>query len=172
MRRLFVLYDDRCGLCTWARRWLSRQPAFLEFVFIPAGSEWAARVFPDLAGTGGRDELVVIADDGGVYRDARAWLMCLYALQDYRAWSLRLARPLLLPLARQAFALLSRRRKDLSRWFDLASEAEMAETLRRVIEPACDLRPAGAIRSAQDPPAAPEPLGTHDQPEPAFPGSS
>src|SRR5215213_9279234 len=142
MRRLFVLYDSGCGLCTWARRWLSRQPAFLELVFIPAGSEWAARLFPDLPHTGPVEELVVVADDGGVYRGARAWIICLYALREYREWSARLSRPLLLPLARQAFALLSKRRKDLSRWLDLASESQMAETLRQVVAPACHPGPA------------------------------
>src|SRR5262249_51191150 len=118
MRRLYVLYDSGCGLCTWARRWLSQQQAFLELVFIPAGSEWAARGFPEVARPGQVDELVVVADDGGVYRDARAWIICLYALVEYREWSIRLAQPLLLPLARQAFALLSKRRRDVSRWFD------------------------------------------------------
>src|SRR5262245_9080637 len=147
MRRLFVLYDSGCGLCTWARRWLSRQPAFLEMVFIPAGSEWAARCFPDLTRPGQVDELVVVADDGGVYRDARAWIMCLYALVEYREWSIRLSQPLLLPLARQAFALLSKHRKDLSRWLDLASEAQMAETLRQVVAPACQCAAADLIET-------------------------
>ena len=151
MRRLFVLYDSNCGLCTWARRWLSRQPAFLELVFIPAGSEWETRMFPGLSAEGQVEELVVVADDGGVYRDARAWIICLYALCEYREWSLRLSRPLLLPLARQAFALLSKRRKDLSRWLDLASEAQMAETLRQVVAPACaagDPAPPAGINGA------------------------
>jgi predicted DCC family thiol-disulfide oxidoreductase YuxK len=137
MRRLFILYDARCGLCTWARRWLSRQPAFLEMTFVPARSEWAERLFPDLGKWSEADELIVVSDEGGVYRGGSAWIMCLYALQEYREWSERLARPMLLPLARQAFALVSKRRRDLSRWLDLASEAEMAETLRQVISPAC-----------------------------------
>src|SRR3954453_8280707 len=116
MRRLFVLYDARCGLCSWARRWLARQPAFVELTFVPAGSERADRLFPGLSKPGVPEELVVVADDGAVYRDAHAWIMCLYALQDYREWSLRLARPALLPLARQAFSLLSRQRGRISRW--------------------------------------------------------
>jgi predicted DCC family thiol-disulfide oxidoreductase YuxK len=141
MRRLFVLYDDRCGLCTWARRWLSRQPAFLEFVFIPKGSALALRIFPDLAGPDAVDDLVVVSDDGGVYREARAWIMCLYALEEYREWSLRLAQPLLFPLARQTFALISTGRQRLSAWLDLASDAEIANTLRPFQDPgaACEL---------------------------------
>lgn len=137
MQRLYVLYDDRCGLCSWARRWLAREPAFLEMTFIPAGSDWANRLFPALASSGEPEELVVISDEGGVYRGGRAWIMCLYALQEYREWSVQLSRPALVPLARQAFALVSKNRRQISRWFDLASEAEMADTLRRVVAPVC-----------------------------------
>jgi predicted DCC family thiol-disulfide oxidoreductase YuxK len=137
MRRLYILYDARCGLCTWARRWLARQPAFLDLTFIPAGSDQALRLFPGLTRPGQVEELVVISDDGAVYRDSRAWIMSLYALDEYREWALRLAHPLLLPLARQAFALISRQRRRISRWLDLASEVEIAETLRHVSAPAC-----------------------------------
>jgi predicted DCC family thiol-disulfide oxidoreductase YuxK len=137
MRRLYILYDARCGLCSWARRWLARQPAFLELTFIPAGSERAARLFPGLTHPERVEELVVVGDDGGVYRSSRAWIMCLYALQDYREWALRLAHPALLPMARQAFALVTRQRGRISRWLELACEAEIAETLRHVEAPAC-----------------------------------
>ena len=137
MSRLYILYDPRCGLCSWARRWLARQPAFLDLTFLPAGSDRAVQLFPGLTRPGEAEELVVISEDGAVYRDSRAWIMCLYALEDYREWALRLAHPLLLPLARQAFALISRQRGRISRWLDLASEVEIAETLSRVAAPAC-----------------------------------
>lgn len=140
MRCLFVLYDDRCGLCNWARRWLMRQPAFLELIFVPAGSSRAARLFPALERAGWTDELVVVDDDGGVYRNGDAWIMCLYALREYREWSHRLASPALRPLARRAFALVSGRRSRISRRLRLASEAEIAETLLRVEAPACAVR--------------------------------
>jgi len=58
MRRLYILYDPRCGLCTWARRWLARQPAYLELTFIPAGSEQAVQLFPGLTRPGLVEELV------------------------------------------------------------------------------------------------------------------
>ncbi|MDR3637335.1 MAG: DCC1-like thiol-disulfide oxidoreductase family protein [Isosphaeraceae bacterium] len=141
MRQLFILYDERCGLCSWARRWLARQPAFLELSFLPAGSALTARLFPGLGRSGPPEELVVVSDDGGVYRNGAAWVMCLYALQEYREWSLRLATPALFPLARQAFALVSRQRGRVSRWLNLASEAEIADTLRHVPEPPCALPP-------------------------------
>ena len=137
MRRLFVLYDARCGLCSWARRWAQGQPAFVELTFIPAGSDLAARLFPELARADEVAELVVVADDGGVYRDDDAWIMCLYALQDWRELADRLASPFLRPLARRAFALVSKARPKLSRWLDLASDSEIARALDRVDPPAC-----------------------------------
>jgi predicted DCC family thiol-disulfide oxidoreductase YuxK len=138
MEKLYVLYDSQCGLCTWAKRWMMRQPALIDLSFIPAGSPLAARLFPNLVRQGETsDELVVVSDEGGVYREGSAWIMCLFALEDYREWANRLAHPLLRPLARQAFALLSRERSRITRWLGLASEAEIAETFRNVNAPAC-----------------------------------
>jgi predicted DCC family thiol-disulfide oxidoreductase YuxK len=137
MQRLYILYDPHCGLCSCARRWLARQPAFLDLTFIPSGTEQAVTLFPGLAHRDQVEELVVVSDDGAVYRDGRAWIMSLYALEDYREWAMRLSHPLLMPLARQAFALLSKHRQRISRWLALASEVEIAETLRRVDAPAC-----------------------------------
>jgi predicted DCC family thiol-disulfide oxidoreductase YuxK len=141
MRHLYILFDDRCGLCSWARRWIAQQPAYLDLSFIPAGSPLAARLFPGLVKADQPDELIVVSDEGGVYRSGRAWIMCLYALQEYREWSLRLAQPVLYPLAREAFALVSKQRSRISGWLNLASEAEIAETLQRIHEPPCELRP-------------------------------
>ncbi|MBX6316344.1 MAG: DUF393 domain-containing protein [Isosphaeraceae bacterium] len=148
MRQLYILYDARCGLCSWARRWMLRQPAYLELIFLPAGSERAERLFPGLACPGTTEELIVISDEGGVYREGDAWIMCLYALQEYREWSLRLASPALRPLARQGFALLSKQRGRISRWLNLVSEAEVAEALRHVVAPACVLGGAATSPAA------------------------
>ena len=62
MERLYVLYDARCGLCSWAKRWLLRQPALIDLRFIPAGSGLAERLFPGLDRAGDPpEELVRIA---------------------------------------------------------------------------------------------------------------
>jgi len=140
MRRLYVLYDARCGLCSWARRWVKGQPAFLELVFLASDSVEAKRRFPGLAGS---DELVVVSDEGGIYRGGDAWIMCLYALEDYREWSLRLALPAYQPMARQAFALVSRSRASVTRWLGLLPDAELADTLARVEAPACEVAASG-----------------------------
>jgi predicted DCC family thiol-disulfide oxidoreductase YuxK len=138
MDRLYVLYDANCGLCSWAKRWLIRQPTMIELRFIPAGSAIAARLFPGLDRAGEPpEELVVVSDQGAVYRGGNAWIMCLFALEAYREWANRLAHPLLRPLARQAFELLSSQRSRVSHWLSLASEVEIAETLSQVNVAAC-----------------------------------
>jgi len=149
MEMLYVLYDAQCGLCSWAKRWLMQQPAIVPLRFIPAGSVLAGRLFPALCQPGDlAEELVVVSDEGGVYREGTAWIMCLFALEEYRDWANRLAHPLLRPLARQGFALLSGERSRISRWLSLASENEIAETLRRVSAPACAPYKEAALKSA------------------------
>lgn len=100
MTRLTVHYDARCGLCCAMRDWIGRQRQLVPVECRP--SPWPA------------EELVVLADSGEVWRGDSAWLMVLWALAEYRTWAYRLATPLLLPAARQAFALLSRYRGTLS----------------------------------------------------------
>lgn len=149
MEKLYVLYDDRCGLCSWAKRWLMQQPAIVHLSFIPAGSVLAGRLFPGLCQPGEpAEELVVVSDEGGVYREANAWIMCLFALEEYRDWANRLAHPLLRPLARQGFALLSGQRSRITRWLRLASEREIAETLRGVSAPACATYHDGTLKNS------------------------
>ena len=71
----------------------------------------------------------MVSDEGGVYRGPQAWIMCLYALRDYREWSQRLAHPALLPWARRVCELLSENRFRVSRWFDNLSASQLAEKL-------------------------------------------
>ena len=107
MTRLYLLYDARCSLCRRVRDWVVRQPAWWPVAPIAAGSEEARRRFPEIE----PGELTVVASDGRYWRGDHAWLMVLFALKAYRGWSRRLASPLLLPLARKAFATLSEHRE-------------------------------------------------------------
>jgi predicted DCC family thiol-disulfide oxidoreductase YuxK len=132
VRSLTVLYDARCGLCSTARHWLEGQVQIVPLELVPAGSNEARRRFPTLAGTE-PEELIVVSEEGDVYRDGHAWIVCLWALAEYRDWSFRLARPSLLPLARGAFAWVSTRRHRLSRALHLLSDQEIraeAEAVR------------------------------------------
>ena len=158
---MFSMTPD-AGSVAGPKRWLMRQPTLIDLRFIPAGSAVAERLFPGLDRPGEPpEELVVVSDQGAVYRNGSAWIMCLFALEAYRDWANRLAHPLLRPLARQAFALLSRQRSRISHWLSLASEVEIAETLSQVNAPACAPQPpsgAGTPRPTPRAPSAGHPL--------------
>ena len=62
------------------QRWVREQEGWLELETMPAGSAEAREMFPGLQQIASADELVVISDEGEVYLDNRAWIMCLYAL--------------------------------------------------------------------------------------------
>ena len=158
MNKLTVLYDFDCGLCRRARRWLEAQPKFLALEFIPTGSDHARFRFPTLPCVSSNtvDELTVVDDQGGVYRGDRDWIMCLYALAEYREWALRLATPKLLPLARTAFQLVSENRIRISKLFHLYTDDGVAAELGRYQVHGC------AVAPPQLPPApqpAPPPAG-------------
>ena len=137
MKKLWVLYDADCGLCRRARRWMLEQPAFLELEFLAAEGPEARKRFPTLASAGRPEELVAVDDEGGVYRGGQAWLICLYALEDYREWSQFLAKPALLPMARAAFYFLSHNRSMISGWLGRDGEERLKETLARENPVAC-----------------------------------
>ena len=113
MTKLTVLYDPECGLCCRLHGWLQDQPKYVDLVFVPAESESARARFPRLNHARSRTELAVITDKGAVYWDAKAWLMILWALGEYRAWSFRLSSPELMPTARRVISMISRNRYKL-----------------------------------------------------------
>jgi predicted DCC family thiol-disulfide oxidoreductase YuxK len=100
--RLTVLYDAACPLCRRFREWLERQPLLVPVGFVAAGSAEARRLFPTLDHARTLEEVTVVADDGAVWTDEHAWVMCLWATFGHRPLAERLARPSGLPLARAA----------------------------------------------------------------------
>ncbi len=141
MKKLTVLYDNRCEFCRRCSRWLGLQEKFLELELLPYDSAQVPERFPGLELDG--NDLVVVSDEGDVYIGSQAFIMCLWALQDYREWSVRLSSPVLLPLARKAFNLLSLNRGWLSSVLNLWGEESLADSIRReaVPEESCDLSP-------------------------------
>lgn len=137
MERLTVLYDNTCGFCVECARWLSAQKQLVRLELLGASTMAARTRYPTLAKNGPAEELVVVDDQGGVYRGTHAWIMCLWALREYRGAAEKLARPALLPLARAAFALISRSRRPLSRWLDVAGERELANAAEQAAPEAC-----------------------------------
>lgn len=114
MKRLYVLFDAQCELCVRCRNWLMKQPAFMPLSFIALQSTEAQRRFPGINALQPNEQLLVISNEGAVYRGACAWIMCLWALQNYREHAQRMAHPVLLPFARIVCELLSRNRFFLS----------------------------------------------------------
>jgi predicted DCC family thiol-disulfide oxidoreductase YuxK len=145
VRTLTVLYDARCGLCSNARRFLLGQRQLVPLELLAADSGEARRRFPTLAAPEPA-ELVAVSDEGDVYRGPNAWIVCLWALEDFRDWSFRLAQPALLPLARHAFEWISTRRHRLSRALRLMSDQELSREVSRA--GAC---PQGACTPATAP---------------------
>lgn len=136
MRTLYVLYDPKCELCLRLKDWLLVQRAWLGLCVVPAGSDEAKKMFPTLDTIASTNDLVVISDEGQVYLNDRAWIMAMFALEEYRDWARRLAHPVLMPLARQAFAAISRNRHALSRWLRVADPEALAGEFRQVkLEP-------------------------------------
>jgi hypothetical protein len=58
-------------------------------------------------------------------------------MRNYRAWALRLARPALLPVAREGFRVLSGNRRKVSDWMGLVSDHDLAGYLGRTTTPRC-----------------------------------
>jgi|SRR5215213_10119896 len=114
MRGLTVLFDQDCALCRRARAWLGRQTALVPLQFVPAGSLVAQRLFPALDHAATVREITVVGDHGEVYRGAKAWLMCLWALRDYREMAIRWSDPERMEYARRFVAWVSKHRFRLS----------------------------------------------------------
>lgn len=143
MRVVYVIFDDECDFCVQCYRWLMRQVPLVPLRFIPLST--AAKRMRVIFGSsfdleiGG--ELTVITDEGAVYRNDGAFLMCLWCLRSYRSWAVRLARPSGRGLARRAYRLVSSQRFRLSRiagWRGADGDADLEEVLRGMPEiPRC-----------------------------------
>jgi predicted DCC family thiol-disulfide oxidoreductase YuxK len=134
LERLWIVYDAQCGLCTSVKGWISQQPALVTVEFVASGSDEARMRFPQIPA----GEIAVVGNTGEVWMGNGAWIVCLWALRDYRAWSLRLSSPFLLTLAREAFAVLSRHREGLSKMMGLRGDVELEQELRKVMIPRCE----------------------------------
>jgi predicted DCC family thiol-disulfide oxidoreductase YuxK len=142
MQKLYVLYDPKCEICRRLKDWILVQRSWIGIAVLEAGSEKARRLFPELEQIATKDDLAVISDEGAVYLNNLAWIMVLYAMVEYRDWAARLTHPILAPLARQAFAALSKNRRRLSSWLSTEDPEVIAGELRQVELEPCAL-PAG-----------------------------
>lgn len=110
MRQLTILYDAQCSLCQRVLGWLSRQSQYIPLYFVAAGGAGARRRFPDLDHEATLAELTVVADERHVYRGAKAWVMCLWALHEYRPFALGLGSSKAMGLAERFVKSVSKNR--------------------------------------------------------------
>ena len=114
--RVTVLYDARCQLCRAARAWLERQPQLVPLEFLPATSAEARRRYPFLDPELTLEDLTVVGDGGEVWVGAKAWVVCLWALEGKRGLAQRLSTPALMPRARSVVGFVSRHRRSVGTW--------------------------------------------------------
>ncbi|MGW6154325.1 thiol-disulfide oxidoreductase DCC family protein, partial [Streptomyces sp. NPDC055144] len=101
-RRLILLYDAQCPLCTFLRNWLARQRQLVPLDLVPAGSEEARRRCPGIDHISTLSEITLVGDSGQIYRGPAAWVVTLWALSEYRRLSHRFSTPAGARLARAA----------------------------------------------------------------------
>jgi predicted DCC family thiol-disulfide oxidoreductase YuxK len=133
VRRLSILYDGSCGFCIRVKDWIGRQAPLVPVDFVASGSAEAVDKFRQVPA----GELAVVADTGEVWLGNQAWIVCLWALRDYRDLAVRLSSPFLLLMAREAFALVSSQRSALSAMLPPPSDRELEQQLRKVVAPRC-----------------------------------
>jgi predicted DCC family thiol-disulfide oxidoreductase YuxK len=119
VRRLTVLYDAACPLCVRCCSWLRGQPTFVEIELLGCESPEARRRYGQLPRRG--QELIVVSDDGRVWTGPAAFIVCLWALREWRDWSYRLASPAMMPMAQRFFHALSTGRHRLAAWMGWAA---------------------------------------------------
>jgi len=135
MNTITIFYDARCGLCSRFRRWMLEQAAYVRLEFLPYDSEQARQRCPELPNLRADQEIVVMGDDGSLWQGAGAWVTCLWALREYREWSLQLASPGMQQIARRVVHWISSNRIGLSHLLRLRGD----EALRaQITEMACD----------------------------------
>ena len=108
MKHLTVLYDGACALCLRCVDFLAASRTFVPLELLSCQSQSARDRFGAVPWLG--EELVCVSDEGEVWVGPAAFLLCLWALTDYREWSYRLSGPALAPLAERFFVALSSQR--------------------------------------------------------------
>jgi len=112
VKTLTVLYDGTCALCVRCRDFLSGARTYLPLELLASQSQEARERYGAVPWLG--EELVVASDEGDVWIGPAAFLVCLWALTDYREWSYRLSGPELAPLAERFFVAVSSQRRRIA----------------------------------------------------------
>jgi len=127
MTELTAFYDGQCGLCSRMRVRLEREPTFLPIRFVALQSPEARRIFPEIERHSPEKEILVLADDGSLYRGEAGWLILFWAMRRYRKLSATLSQPAFRPLLGVACRLISENRYHLSRMLRLGADPNQRE---------------------------------------------
>lgn len=114
IKKITVLYDERCTFCVGVARRLRAEPAFVTLEVLPMRYAVKEGPYSTLAPLIESGKFVVIANEKEVYLDTKARLMVLWALKKYREYSHILASPLLFWAVDLAFECISANRHFLS----------------------------------------------------------
>lgn len=115
MTSLTVLYDQACALCIRCRAWMEDQKQLVPLSFVAFQSAEARERYGAIPWLG--SELVVVSDEGDVWAGPAAFIVCLWALDEWRDWAFRLSGPGLAPIAERFFHAVSSRRSTLGALF-------------------------------------------------------
>ena len=137
MKTLHVFFDHHCGMCSRFRAWLERQPQLVEIRFTSYHDPEARRICPNLSEFHPEVKLVVMADTGQIYQGETAWIMCLWALENYRELSMTLARPRWLPLARKVCEHVSSNRYAWSKFLFAKPSEQLLDELETAPASSC-----------------------------------
>lgn len=113
MKQLTVLYDATCALCVRCRDFLAASASYVPLELLASQSPSARERYGAVPWLG--EELVVASDEGDVWIGPAAFLVCLWALREYRDWSYRLSGDVLAPLAERFFVAISGNRRSIAR---------------------------------------------------------
>ena len=108
IRGITLVYDPECPLCVRCRHWIESQHALVNIEFLETTSKQAEVAYGQVPWIG--EEIVVIADTGEVWAGTAAFIVALWALRDWRAWSYRLSGTMLTPLVERFFMQISKNR--------------------------------------------------------------
>lgn len=132
MNHLTIFYDSKCGLCSRFKSWLEKEPAYVELLFHPYDSLEAERILPGIERYDPEKELLVLADNGDLYRGADSWIMCLWATRNHRLQAARLAQPGIKPLVKRICVVVSSGRHNLSALLHLSADADLASDIAKL----------------------------------------
>lgn len=102
---------------------LSSQAQLIPLQFLASGSPEARVRYPSIP----PGELAVVASSGEVWLGNHAWIVCLWALRDYRGWAMR-------------FAAVSRNRAHISKLIGARTDEGIERELRTILVTGCEIK--------------------------------